>query len=78
MFGDIELADDIKVGANAVVNHSFRTKGAHLVGVPAHETGQTDPVNEASGDRRRENTEHSTKGIGRGTQDIECRLQNAP
>ncbi len=47
VFGDIELADDIKVGANAVVNHSFCTKGAHLVGVPAHEAGRTDPVNEA-------------------------------
>lgn len=38
VFGDIELADDIKVGANAVVNHSCLTRGAHLVGVPAHET----------------------------------------
>ncbi len=37
VFGDIELADDIMVGANAVVNHSCLTRGAHLVGVPAHE-----------------------------------------
>ncbi len=37
VFGDIELADGVRVGANAVVNHSCRTKGAHLVGVPAHE-----------------------------------------
>ena len=37
VFGDIELADGIMVGANAVVNHSCLTPGAHLVGVPARE-----------------------------------------
>ena len=37
VFGDIELADDIMVGANAVVNHSCLARGAHLVGVPARE-----------------------------------------
>lgn len=35
IFGDIELADGIKVGANAVVNKSCDLEGAHLVGVPA-------------------------------------------
>lgn len=37
VFGDIELADDIMVGANAVVNKSCMNKGAHLVGIPAVE-----------------------------------------
>ena len=37
IIGDVQLADDIKVGANAVVTKSCLTKGAILVGVPAHE-----------------------------------------
>lgn len=35
VFGDIELADGVMVGANAVVNHSCMEEGAHLVGIPA-------------------------------------------
>ena len=35
VFGDIELADGVMVGANAVVNHSCMEAGAHLVGIPA-------------------------------------------
>lgn len=35
VFGDISLADDIKIGANAVVNKSCHESGTVLVGVPA-------------------------------------------
>ena len=35
LFGDIVLADEIQVGANAVVNMSCDIKGATLAGVPA-------------------------------------------
>ncbi len=35
VFGDIILADDIQVGANAVVTRSCHEKGTVLVGVPA-------------------------------------------
>ena len=35
IFGDIYIADDIKIGANAVVNKSCDIVGATLVGVPA-------------------------------------------
>ncbi|MBQ6886395.1 MAG: hypothetical protein IJN54_02635 [Lachnospiraceae bacterium] len=35
VFGDIILADEIQVGANAVVNKSCDKKGAVLAGVPA-------------------------------------------
>lgn len=35
IFGGITLADDIAVGANAVVNKSFLTPGVSLGGVPA-------------------------------------------
>ena len=35
IFGDIELADNIQVGANAVVTKSCKQRGAVLVGVPA-------------------------------------------
>ena len=35
VFGTIELADGVMVGANAVVNHDCKVQGAHLVGVPA-------------------------------------------
>lgn len=36
VIGQITLADDIKIGANAVVNKSFHEPGITLVGVPAH------------------------------------------
>ena len=36
VIGKITLADDIKIGANAVVNKSFYEQGITLVGVPAH------------------------------------------
>lgn len=35
IFGAINIADNCKIGANAVVNKSFTQKGATLVGVPA-------------------------------------------
>lgn len=35
IIGGIELADNIKVGANAVVNKSFLEKGITIAGVPA-------------------------------------------
>lgn len=35
LIGDIEIADDIKIGANAVVNKSFLEKGITIAGVPA-------------------------------------------
>ncbi|MGN0620223.1 MAG: hypothetical protein ACI4J7_14510 [Ruminiclostridium sp.] len=37
IIGDIYIADDVKIGANAVVVKSCYTKGATLIGVPAHE-----------------------------------------
>lgn len=37
IIGDIYIADDVKIGANAVVVKSCMTKGVTLVGVPAHE-----------------------------------------
>lgn len=37
ILGGIEIADDIKIGAGAVVVSSFTTKGATLVGIPARE-----------------------------------------
>jgi serine O-acetyltransferase len=35
IFGAIEIADDIVIGANAVVNRSFLEKGITIAGVPA-------------------------------------------
>ena len=35
IIGDIEIADDIKIGANAVVNKSFLEPGITIAGVPA-------------------------------------------
>lgn len=35
LFGPIEIADDIAIGANAVVNKSFLTPGVTIAGVPA-------------------------------------------
>lgn len=35
IFGEIEIADGICIGANAVVNKTFTEKGITLVGVPA-------------------------------------------
>ena len=37
LFGDIEIASNVVIGANAVVNKSCYTQGAILVGVPAKE-----------------------------------------
>ena len=37
VIGDIYIADDVKIGANAVVTKSCFTKGATLVGIPARE-----------------------------------------
>lgn len=36
LFGDITIADECKIGANAVVNKSCLNKNSILVGVPAH------------------------------------------
>lgn len=35
LIGNIEIADNIKIGANAVVNHSFKEPGCTIVGNPA-------------------------------------------
>lgn len=35
IFGEIEIADDVVIGANAVVNKSFTEKGITIAGVPA-------------------------------------------
>lgn len=35
IFGDIRIADHVKIGANAVVNKSFDEEGAVIVGIPA-------------------------------------------
>ena len=37
LFGPIEVADDIAIGANAVVNKSFQTPGVTIAGIPAKE-----------------------------------------
>lgn len=37
LFGPIEIADDVAIGANAVVNKSFLTPGVTIAGVPAKE-----------------------------------------
>lgn len=36
LFGKINIADNIRIGANAVVNKSFNEEGITIVGVPAH------------------------------------------
>lgn len=35
IFGNVHIADDVKIGANAVVTHSCEVKGATLAGIPA-------------------------------------------
>ena len=35
IIGDVEIADDVKIGANAVVNKSILEPGCTVVGVPA-------------------------------------------
>jgi serine O-acetyltransferase len=35
IFGDITIADNIKIGANSVVNKSFSEKGLVIAGIPA-------------------------------------------
>lgn len=35
LIGDIQIADDCVIGANAFVNHSFVDRGSTIVGVPA-------------------------------------------
>lgn len=37
VIGNIEIADDIVIGAGAIVTKSFLTPGVTLVGIPAHE-----------------------------------------
>ena len=39
LFGGIEIADNIAVGANAVVNKSFSEKGISIAGIPAKKIG---------------------------------------
>ena len=36
VLGGITIADDIKIGANAVVTKSFNEPGITIVGIPAH------------------------------------------
>ena len=40
MFGDITVADDIAIGANAVVNKNFLEPGISIGGVPAKKISQ--------------------------------------
>lgn len=40
IFGGIKIANNIAIGANSVVNHSFLTEGVTLAGVPAIEIGK--------------------------------------
>ena len=42
LFGGIVLGDNVKVGANAVVNKSFPEGNCTLVGIPAHEVVKSD------------------------------------
>ena len=37
IIGDVEIADDIVIGAGAVVNRSFLTPGIVIAGIPAKE-----------------------------------------
>lgn len=41
LFGDIEIADNIAIGANAVVNKSFTEKGISIGGIPAKKISDT-------------------------------------
>ena len=52
IFGDIEIADGIAIGANAVVNRSFTEKGITIAGVPARkisERGSAVPMRAVAG-----------------------------
>jgi serine O-acetyltransferase len=40
IYGDIEIADDVAIGANAVVNRSFTDPGITIAGVPARKIGE--------------------------------------
>ncbi len=40
LFGKIEVADNITIGANAVVNKSFLEPGVTIAGVPARVIGK--------------------------------------
>jgi serine O-acetyltransferase len=42
IFGDIEIADDVAIGANAVVNKSFAEKGITIGGIPAKKISDRD------------------------------------
>ncbi len=44
LYGDIEIADDCYVGANAVVNRSFTDPGTVIAGVPARAIGHQQQV----------------------------------
>lgn len=46
IIGDIEIADDIVVGAGAVVNRSFLTPGIVIAGIPAKEIHPVKTTNE--------------------------------
>lgn len=39
IFGKIYIADGCAIGANAVVNKSFKTPNVNIVGIPAREVG---------------------------------------
>ena len=41
IFGDVKIADDIAIGANAVVNKSFEEPGISIAGVPAKKISDT-------------------------------------
>jgi serine O-acetyltransferase len=42
IFGDIEIASDVAIGANAVVNKSFAEPGVTIAGVPARKISARD------------------------------------
>ncbi|WP_215226790.1 serine O-acetyltransferase [Echinicola shivajiensis] len=45
LFGDIKIASNIAIGANAVVNKSFLEEGVIIAGVPAKVIGKSDTKN---------------------------------
>lgn len=45
VIGPVEIADNIKIGSNAVVNHSFLEEGCTVAGVPARIVKHADKEN---------------------------------
>lgn len=45
IYGDIQIANNIKIGANSVVNKSFLTPNVTIAGVPAKQVSTNVPLN---------------------------------